>query len=210
MPIICFNPRPAPKNGATGFGQAEQRVIIVSIHAPLRRTGRPALGSRLHGLEYGFNPRPAPKNGATDGKRFTILHREFQSTPRSEERGDRRAYEFATFRPNWFQSTPRSEERGDANRSCATCIGAGFQSTPRSEERGDLAGRAFPIATWCFNPRPAPKNGATCDIRLKTYRQCFNPRPAPKNGATRRGRPLQASADVSIHAPLRRTGRQES
>ncbi len=159
---MCFNPRPAPKNGATIYGERAIMLHIVSIHAPLRRTGRPGRQRRFWGQRWGFNPRPAPKNGATSI--FTSTGPglpQFQSTPRSEERGD--LWQGAG--PLWqarFQSTPRSEERGDMAWKPSKHSRYVFQSTPRSEERGDLRTWAeISIIPPGFNPRPAPKNGAT-------------------------------------------------
>ncbi len=136
-------------------------------------------------VETSFNPRPAPKNGATAvllriANRLGVsIHAPLRRTGRLGRKG-------RMDQSKWFQSTPRSEERGDPS-PCAALAG------PRS-----------------FNPRPAPKNGATWQSSIiGATIQSFNPRPAPKNGATSQGLiPDCQGPGVSIHAPLRRTGRQ--
>ena len=86
---------------------------------------------------HGFNPRPAPRSGAIScGVANVTCWAEFQSAPRSEERGDGGAKPQESFIVA-FQSAPRSEERGDEKPIAERLEKRRFQSAPRSEERGD-------------------------------------------------------------------------
>ena len=129
---------------------------------------------------------------------------QFQSAPRSVERGDRSSAltrgPSACFNPRPAQSSGATEARGIA----ATCM---FQSAPRSVERGDLA-RPTHADVPCFNPRPAQSSGATADVPTRQRLcACFNPRPAQSSGATRNRRDVWQAELVSIRAPLSRAGR---
>ncbi len=185
-------------------------VWLVSIHAPLRRTGRPCLAS-LAGSEFAVSIHaPLRRTGRQSLACAVVVKITFQSTPRSEERGDiadstaitAHGHGVSIHAPlrrtgrrenilhdlHWsgvsihaplrrtgrrqdaeggsicwqFQSTPRSEERGDTIGGSNMSLDGLFQSTPRSEERGDPEGtRLAGLDRLGFNPRPAPKNGAT-------------------------------------------------
>jgi len=65
-----------------------------------------------------------------------------------------------------FQSAPRSGERGDVEKLRWTYDGIMFQSAPRSGERGDYGNAIKCAHRGCFNPRPARVSGATAPARL--------------------------------------------
>ena len=205
-PPARFNPRPAPKSGAMRRRCRRATLCCVSIRAPLRRAGRfgAAIGVKRQPC---FNPRPAPKSGAISRRDPSGSGiRRFQSAPRSEERGDRRARrcgppagcfnprpapksgaipDKARFRaPVVFQSAPRSEERGDKSACSTSSTFRLFQSAPRSEERGD---------------QTSIEKGKMIHVSIR----------APLRRA---GRSFEVSGgkvlrNVSIRAPLRRAGR---
>src|SRR3989338_893701 len=84
---------------------------------------------------------------------------------------------FATLKPRDVSSqdlTPlahaplRRAGRPSENRSNAGA--ATFQSTPRSEERGDGNRKSVIPYRHSFNPRPAPKSGATLPIKSTSIR----------------------------------------
>ena len=108
-----FNPRPAPRSGAMAAKTCGMRPARVSIRAPLRGAGR------LNSIGQ------------------IAIATQFQSAPRSEERGDWPEKLRAT-PEKVFQSAPRSEERGDSRPPSLCLAPCSFQSAPRSEERGDL------------------------------------------------------------------------
>ena len=155
---------------------------------------------------------------------------EFQSAPRSEERGDP-ADPSGLPTSSEFQSAPRSEERGDANlesgrapncsfnprpapRSGAmlkprdnTNSTPEFQSAPRSEERGD--GQPFlkilKILTVSIR---APLRGAgrCCNFRTRRSTSSFNPRPAPRSGAIPRASAARSPIRCFNPRPAPRSG----
>ena len=180
--FACFNPRPAPRSGATVWTDIYQNGHPVSIRAPLRGAGRPS-AVRVISPPCCFNPRPAPRSGATrEGERelaggVVSIRAPLRGAGRRTNLPVRAPYPL-------FQSAPRSEERGDRSRRKSLRVGQWFQSAPRSEERGDLSARS--------NTPPSA---------------CFNPRPAPRSGATGSGRYHLGGFGVSIRAPLRGAGR---
>jgi hypothetical protein len=176
----------------------EQQLPPVSTHAPPRRAERrqrvPAAAHR----GGGFNPRSAPKSGATVCCwRVWCGSTVFQPTLRPEERSDgegagahHEAGVVSTHAP------PRRAERplhGRGARHRARTVST--HAPPRRAERPSRP-------TWgrrpsCFNPRSAPKSGAT-GRRLRSRTPpgwCFNPRSAPKSGATPGCRATSATAE---------------
>ncbi len=155
--LICFNPRPDPRTGATPAPMHRRRRIPVSIRAPIRGPGRhfsSVFGCRWTWFQSAprsedrgdpstpaarptldrFNPRPDPRTGAT--MRFT---RPGPATSCFNPRPDPRTG--ATPRPDrprartlTFQSAPRSEDRGDVEKGVANASPGLFQSAPRSED----------------------------------------------------------------------------
>ena len=131
-----FNPRPAHSNGATTCGHYVARCFTtfqsaprslergdlfgnhltqnthVSIRAPLTRTGR---RERLNQLSLTCNVSiraPLTRTGRREQTIEAIRVMQFQSAPRSLERGDLGLHGLRDFW-SWFQSAPRSLERGD-------------------------------------------------------------------------------------------------
>ena len=106
----------------------------VSIHARLRGAGRPWSSRSLNAL-FGFNPRPAPRSRATSVYILSCSPGAFQSTPGSEEPGDKALIDDKPF---------------DAVSIHARLRGAG---------------RLWSMLNFghnqCFNPRPAPRSRAT-------------------------------------------------
>ena len=156
-----------------------------------------------------FNPRPARSSGATVTYWPSTFGAEFQSTPRSIERGDlvanlalvssatvsihapldragRRDFCRANDYVFWFQSTPRSIERGDASRRCCRPTAVCFNPRPaRSSGATDMARHHMGDGICGFNPRPARSSGATSTLITPRLTSCgFNPRPARSSGAT--------------------------
>ncbi len=157
---VSFNPRPAPKNGATCEPLLGPLLTLVSIHAPLRRTGRLQhrhQGRQAHGVSIHA---PLRRTGRLRMLSSSSLPLRFQSTPRSEERGDSgRAWHVSRWTVS-IHAPLRRTGRPVVARVNPAALSL-FQSTPRSEERGDLSQLIAPPPVRCFNPRPAPKNGAT-------------------------------------------------
>ncbi len=161
-PLPCvpsFNPRPGHATGATKSMIGIGAVSYVSIRAPVTRPGR------------------------RRGTRFASRMGQFQSAPRSRDRGDRTSL------------TVRSQ-------------GAGFNPRP-----GHATGATWPQSRRgteqkCFNPRPGHATGAT-SVVCAPMCQIFVSIRAP---VTRPGRLCAASAadphrTVSIRAPVTRPGR---
>ena len=130
----------------------------------------------------------------------------FQSTPGSEEPGDRV--------PPGFGNRPtvsiHARLRGAGRRwdHAGPCAVHRFQSTPGSEEPGDVSDGPRPRLPGCFNPRPAPRSRATSTVAVRNgKRGCFNPRPAPRSRATGEFPCVDVVSVVSIHARLRGAGR---
>ncbi len=115
----------------------------------------------------------------------TSAHR-FQSTPRSEERGD--AVKLATVEKHAVSFNPRPAPKNGATTILVSVTSSQSGFNPRPAPKNGATGSVLGVAvTWAerFNPRPAPKNGATqCCLACSVSKSGFNPRPAPKNGAT--------------------------
>src|SRR5258706_511878 len=102
-----------------------------------------------------------------------------------------------------FQSAPRSRERGDHQMMTDTKRFCEFQSAPRSRERGDPSFVMLIDRINCFNPRPALVSGATKqNPNHSRCKSCFNPRPAHVSGATFFSWIRSITDTVSIRAPL--------
>ncbi len=134
---LSFNPRPAPKSGAIDYFNLIRAGCAVSIRAPLRRAGRwPA--SRGRAACGRFNPRPAPKSGAMLRVNRPLVG--VHVSIRAPLRRAGRCYECRES-GNWeeFQSAPRSEERGDCSRARASCPSCSFN--PRPAPKSGAIGR---------------------------------------------------------------------
>ena len=164
--MACFNPRPDPKTGAIACPGQARPPISVSIRAPIRRPGR----SRRR------NPGPC--------------RTQFQSAPRSEDRGDSPAHSVhlpgavsiraPIRRPGrcllldeipdaaWFQSAPRSEDRGDGG------------SILRLGRKGFVDHFRQPANTFCFDEVPYVKERSklSATIGLSVRRELFRVGPA--------------------------------
>ena len=127
----------------------------------------------------------------------------FQSALRAEARSDSKsAGELIS--SGEFQSALRAEARSDQRAPAAILSVDLFQSALRAEARSDQTGQLYFRAHLCFNPRSAPKRGATAALRGNpSMLICFNPRSAPKRGATPSAILYPAIAVVSIRAPRR-------
>ena len=154
-----FNPRPDPRTGATPMVEGQTALVHVSIRAPIRGPGRHENQRRNHAI------------------------REFQSAPRSEDRGDALAVDGGVLEET---VSIRAPLRGP----------------------GRLGATCFTILSSCFNPRPDPRTGATRKKRNAWSRLwSFNPRPDPRTGATFREGDNCDVEFVSIRAPIRGPGR---
>ncbi len=131
-----FNPRSAPKSGATPPRCTWGHHADVSTHAPPRRAERQRDAGPLCATKRGFNPRSAPKSGATFGASIRSAPGTFQPTLRPEERSDSSGDEGRGL--TRFQPTLRPEERSDSavmkTRFWPLRV---FQPTLRPEERSD-------------------------------------------------------------------------
>ncbi len=139
LTVLGFQSAPRSEERGDIDQQRLKLRIAVSIRAPLRRAGR---------------------QFASNANKAELL---FQSAPRSEERGD---FQISNKRKRTFVVSIRAPLRRAGRRFniSNSPVVALFQSAPRSEERGDLN---RPLGVWpsdCFNPRPAPKSGATAFI----------------------------------------------
>ncbi len=220
----------------------------VSIHADLRRGRRPpnaGLGALLSRVSIHADLRR--------GRRRCRVRVEYTgcgvSIHADLRRGRRRASRLATSRAVRFQSTPTSEEVGDRRSHGGSRVGAGFnprrppkrsatrpqrrppgipwfQSTPTSEEVGDHQVAVVLAGSFGFNPRRPPKRSATCalprvtrcvsvsihaDLRRGRRRRSrtqatgpngFNPRRPPKRSATA---PMQVCENTDLRAAGART-----
>ncbi len=153
----------------------------VSTHAPPRRAERldPTASA---GCVVGFNPRSAPKSGATEREAWT---------PRGAD--------VSTHAP------PRRAERRWLPRVVHSLSTVSTHAPPRRAERPTYTGRV--LVPVCFNPRSAPKSGATPAVRAAAEAFMFQPTLRPEERSDERGRPTLVLHGVSTHAPPRRAER---
>ena len=160
--LRSFNPRRPPKRTATCSRSPSSERRKVSIHAVLRRERRP----------YSNATRPA----------WT----KFQSTPSSEENGDR-AFRFPHVgAPVSIHAVLRRERRPSCRTGDRTSSTL-FQSTPSSEENGDAEAEARGHEPGSFQSTPSSE----------------------ENVDTSQSAPRRSGRNVSIHAVLRRERRPE-
>ncbi len=208
-----FNPRPAQSSGATCGRQCVDELRWRFNPRPAQSSGATAQHADRDVTNVSFNPRPAQSSGATRRIR-DVADRVLRVSIRAPlSRAGRLASAYSTSRRAGlqFQSAPRSVERGDAwrnrvgppfshrfNPRPAQSSGATCRGSPRS--RTDQVSIRAPLSRA---GRPAARRGAGLGVAG------FNPRPAQSSGATRDGR-LRIGSDecVSIRAPLSRAGRR--
>ena len=180
-----FNPRPAHASGAT-LCQVE-----------------------LYSLVVGFNPRPAHASGATVCQVGESINHLVVSIRAPLTRAGRRITHVAIPMVTEFQSAPRSRERGDGNRTSLTGFRPCFNPRPAHASGATASRGTDSLMPMGFNPRPAHASGATYSESRLSSTLCVSIR-AP---LTRAGRPVDLwpgplSNAVSIRAPLTRAGRQ--
>ncbi len=176
-------PRSCDRGDAWGRGGSEG-VFHVSIRAPVLRPGRRFRLHRLARFSHCFNPRPGLATGAT-------------------------ACRYVSFVPMEFQSAPRSCDRGDTQTSSVAPVLLSFNPRPGLATGATRCSRFSLRALARFNPRPGLATGATApevrhfklkkvSIRAPVLRPgrlrkffssaapgaCFNPRPGLATGAT--------------------------
>jgi hypothetical protein len=200
-----FNPRSAPKRGATEISIYDEIGLFVSIRAPRRsaerhnhkygyvetrkfqsalraeRLARKQLDRRLRDVSIRAPRRSAERQLAPEHPR----HSDFVSIRAPRRSAERRASDKDNEIAFVFQSALRAEARSDSSSPCRWPCGRSFnpRSAPKRGATRDglrLAERSFRV-----NPRSAPKRGATSELlNVRVRLACFNPRSAPKRGAT--------------------------
>ena len=159
-PQAGFNPRPGHATGATLAMGRKPTVPMVSIRAPVTRPGRPDIESAKRRVQLVSIRAPVTRPGRlgaddVDGVCPVVSIRAPVTRPgRHWTAGEREAAE-------QFQSAPRSRDRGDTRDWWAARQNEGFQSAPRSRDRGDPRHFAAFAERNCFNPRPGHATGAT-------------------------------------------------
>ena len=197
-----------PRGGRPITDNAEDRLDLVSIHAP-RAGGDTSSGLSAPACDICFNPRP-PRGGRLHCGCIRHAESVFQSTP---PRGGRRCSGCRSLQRSKFQSTP---PRGGRPSAWMPTVADGFNPRPRAG--GDMSptavsqvcvsihaparGATTQRGRWheqrCFNPRP--RAGGDKSVAGTLYRPCFNPRP-PRGGRLVETR--WRIVRVSIHAPAR-------
>ncbi len=205
--LLCFNPRPSRRTGATTIAQIMADGFIVSI---LARPGGRALRtiSGHIGYRYLFQSSPVPEDG-----RYAIILKKcpflFRFNPRPSRRtGATRGQRRGTVQGLLFQSSPVPE---DGRYSPAVCALNGlqpFQSSPVPEDgryTRPTCEVVRPIVG--FNPRPSRRTGATITkIKCRDFVGSFQSSPVPEDGRYKALRRVKSWKPGFNPRPSRRTG----
>ena len=132
---VLFQSTPGSEEPGDATRPRQCSSVLVSIHARLRGAGR-RVRMKCQRPRCRFNPRPAPRSRATGSLGLLSDVQAFQSTPGSEEPGDRERWRGAEWESGF---NPRPAPRSRATRMSTQQLLDHdlFQSTPGSEEPGD-------------------------------------------------------------------------